>query len=269
MKILFYGDVVGKIGRRALALAVPADRKKYAPDLVIANVENAAHGKSVTESTLNEIKAAGVDAFTSGNHILSKPDATALLNAPDSKLIRPENFVEGTAGRGALVIDVKGTPVVIMNFVGQVFMKDGAAYTNPFTAFDTLRATYPQSQYPICFVDFHAEVTSEKNAFGWHVAGQASVVVGTHTHIPTADQRVLEGGTAYVTDVGMTGGANTIIGLDRVPIIEGFTAGKTNPVPAGIPETGPATVNAILVEIDEKNGRALGIVRVDSQVEVV
>jgi metallophosphoesterase (TIGR00282 family) len=268
MKILFYGDVVGKIGRKALQQAVAADRATHQPDLIIANTENAAHGKGITTTTLAEVMASGVDACTSGNHILSKTEGALLLNDAATKVIRPENFAAGSPGRGAMIVQAGKIPVLLINLVGQVFMKDGASYDNPFQAFDRLREQYPVAEYPICFVDFHAEVTSEKVAFGWHAAGRASVVVGTHTHIPTADGRVLPGGTAYVTDVGMTGAGDSVIGMEREPIVAGYIEGRTTPTPAGIPEHGPAVINAVLVTIDDQTGHAQSIVRVDSRLTV-
>lgn len=237
---------------------LPSLKKELKLDLVIANVENLAHGKGLTQKTWAEMQRAGVDIGTGGNHTVSKDDARMLLAAPDTKLIRPANYAD-MPGSGDCTIDVAGTPVRILNIVGQAFMDEGVA--SPFKTADELLTT----KTGITILDMHAEATSEKVAMGWHLDGRVSAVIGTHTHVPTADSRILPNGTAYVTDAGMCGLHDGIIGVDREAIMPRFLSGekKTH----AIAEHGPAVFNAILLNIDEA-GQARSISRVDREVAV-
>ncbi|HRY63121.1 MAG TPA: TIGR00282 family metallophosphoesterase [Patescibacteria group bacterium] len=264
MKILFFGDVVGKIGRRAIAEIVPKYRKKYKPDLVIANGENLAHGVGVTEDTLQEVLAAGVDLVTTGNHVFAKKGYEELFTNFENKIIRPANYPDGLPGRGYATVKIKNKRVCVINLNGRVFMQEN--FEDPFREFDQIEKLLKIAKSDIVVVDFHAEATSEKNAFSWYVDGRASAVLGTHTHVPTSDARILPKGTALVSDVGMVGAKDGVIGVE--------IAGPLNLFLTQIPtrfeyaEEGVVQVNAVLVEVDEKNGRAKKIERVDGEVNI-
>lgn len=265
MRILIFGDIIGRIGRQALARTLPEMKKELGPDLVIANVENIAHGSGVTRKTLQDVISAGVDVCTSGNHILSKPEAAEVLNDPSVPLIRPANFLPPTPGRGFLTVTVGDAKVAVANLVGQVFMRE--TYDNPFRVFDTILPEIHRSKPQIIIVDFHGEVTSEKNAFGWYANGRVTAVVGSHTHVPTADQRILpDGGTAYVTDLGMVGASNSVIGDEKEPIIQAFLTDQRPRIE--VPESGPVSICAVLIDCDPATGHATSIIRVDRTVVV-
>lgn len=253
--VLAFGDVVGRIGRHALAATIKAYRDEFKPDLVIANAENLAHGIGVTRKTLDELTAAGVDCFTSGNHVWKKDEAIELLQDKSVPLLRPANYPPGAAGQGDRVFTIGARRVVVANLQGRVFMNDDV--DDPFRAFDALWTKYQNESLAGFIVDFHAEATSEKVAFGWYADGRASAVLGTHTHVPTADARVLPGGTAYISDIGMTGPLNSVIGVDKDIIVRRFLTQL--PVKHEIPESGPAIVNAVAVELDPATGLARSI----------
>ena len=258
MKILFIGDIVGKPGRASVTQVLPSLRKELAIDLVIANVENVAHGKGVTQKTWAEMQRAGVDVGTGGNHTVSKDDARQLLAEPDTKLIRPANYAD-LPGSGDVTVTIGEQKVRVLNLVGQAFMDEDIA--SPFKTADELLT----AKTGITILDMHAEATSEKVAIGWHLDGRVSAVIGTHTHVPTADARILPNGTAYVTDAGMCGLRDGIIGVDREAIMPRFLSGekKTH----AIAEHGPAVFNAILLDIDG-TGHARTISRIDREVAV-
>ncbi|MBU2575876.1 TIGR00282 family metallophosphoesterase [Patescibacteria group bacterium] len=263
MKILFLGDIVGKIGRRAVAKVLPDWKEEHDPDFVIANGENLAHGKGFTRDTLDEALKAGIDFFTSGNHIAKKSEGLGLLSDKKLPMIRPANYPPNVPGDGYRVIEVGTTKIAVINLVGRHFIKE--KFDCPFRAFDDILKDIPKS-VKIIFVDFHAEATSEKVAFGWHVDGRASAVVGTHTHIPTADASILPKQTAYITDVGMCGAVDSVIGVEKDDIIAEFL--DQLPRKHDIPETGQAKVNAVMIDIDKKSGKAESIERLDFVVEV-
>jgi hypothetical protein len=286
-KILFIGDVVGKGGRKILREVLPQWREKYQPDVVIANVENLAHGRGVTIKTMEELsgkagsafggKDLKIDAYTSGNHIFKTNDLSAECFEKYPNLIRPANFAENLPGHGyyrfakkihpPLTPPIKGgeldsslPPVgrareggevqqyLVLNLNGQVFMEkqfDGEI-VNPFLAVDRL-LTQQAQKGDIIIVDFHAEATSEKIAFGWHVDGKVTGVFGTHTHVPTADARVLPNGTAYITDVGMTGAKDGVIGVKKGNVLPKFldpnVKFKNEPE-----EEGMLQINGVLIE---------------------
>ncbi len=256
MKILFIGDIVGKPGRAIVAQVLPNLKKELAIDVVIANVENLAHGKGVTQKTWDEVRRAGVDIGTGGNHTVSKDDARSLLADPAQPLVRPANYAD-LPGTGDRTITVQGAEIRVLNLVGQSFMDESVA--SPFTTADTLLT---EKGAPVTILDMHAEATSEKVAMGWHVDGRVSAVVGTHTHVPTADSRILPHGTAYVTDAGMCGLRDSIIGVDREAIMPRFLGGEKRR--HDIAEHGPAVFNAVLIEVDA-HGHATSIVRVDRE----
>lgn len=216
MKILFFGDIVGKIGRKALAKILPQLKAEFSPDLVLANVENLAHGKGITLATVEEMLEAEIDFFTSGNHVFDKPEAKDVFAKYGDKIIRPSNLPPDLPGAGSKILEVKGTPVLVINLLGQVFMEkqfDQGEITNPFHKLNELLGDPAVAQIKVRLLDFHAEATSEKRGMGLFADGRLSAVVGTHTHVSTADAQILREGTGYITDLGMTGAADSIIGV--------------------------------------------------------
>jgi metallophosphoesterase (TIGR00282 family) len=264
MRILFFGDIVGRIGRQGLAKILPSMKIELQPDLILANVENAAHGAGISEKILNELRQTGIDFFTSGNHILAKPEAVSLLAAADSRVIRPANFPPATPGQGYKIIEVGSRRLLIINLLGQVFIKEEC--TNPFFKFDEIMANVDLTDLVGVIVDFHAEATSEKTAFAWYVDGRASAVLGTHTHIPTADLRILPAKTAYVTDVGMVGALDSVIGNTKEPIIEAFI--KNEHPQIDIPKAGEVVVGAVFLELDPLTKKITNFYRVDRKIKV-
>jgi len=257
MKILFIGDVVGKAGRRALKKFLPEMRDDAEADLTVVNAENAAGGFGVTESVLEEfLQDSEIDVLTSGNHIWDKREALDLIQQ-EPRLLRPHNYPEGTPGSGWFVATAaNGIKVGVLNVMGTVFMHP--TLDCPFICVDRVLQKKP-SDVNVVLVDFHAEATSEKVAMGWHLDGRASAVVGTHTHIPTADERVLPNGTAHITDVGMTGCYNSVIGMEKEGVLKRFVE--------RIPErfevaNGSASVCGVVIEVDEKTGLSRGIRRI-------
>lgn len=253
LKVLILGDVFGKPGRKAAAHGLPKLKKKYKPDLIVANAENLSHGNGVTKKTIDELRAAGVDAFTSGNHIFDKTEAGPLLEDRANRLIRPLNFAAGVPGAGAMEIDVEGRRILVLNLIGRVFMDAG--YGNPFTAArDYLRSVHP-ADYAAILVDMHADASSEKVAMGYHLNGIASAVWGTHTHVPTADAKILDQGTAVITDVGMTGAADSVIGMDAEGVLGEFLEIKGKRPDAAI--TDSVQLNAWYLEINPVTRRCV------------
>jgi len=262
--ILFFGDIVGKPGRQALVQLVPKLRQEYNPDLVLANAENLAHGTGITGKTLNQMLGAGIDFFTSGNHIWSKPEIYKLFEDPDLPLIRPANYPDESPGRGYKVVNANGFNILVANLHGQVFIQE--ELSSPFKKFDEIMEQNRDEKLHGIIVDFHAEATSENVAFGWHCDGRVSAVLGTHTHIPTADNRILPGGTAYQTDIGMVGLRDSVIGINRDVVLNNFIAEKTKS--HEIDEHGVVTVNATLVKIDSSTKKAFFIDRINREIEV-
>jgi 2',3'-cyclic-nucleotide 2'-phosphodiesterase len=217
MRVLFIGDVVGKPGRAGLARAMPELRERHSPDLVIANGENSAGGLGITEKVANEIFECGVDVITTGNHVYKHRDSYEFLDRAE-RVIRPANYPSGNPGRGHTVVEAGGKRVGVINLSGALYLTV-ARY--PFPAADELVERL-QGETDALVVDFHCELTSEKVAMGWHLDGRVAAVLGTHTHVPTADARVLPGGTAYISDVGMTGSRAGIIGVKRHQALEAF-----------------------------------------------
>jgi metallophosphoesterase (TIGR00282 family) len=218
MRLLFVGDVVGGIGRRALRARLPELAEAHAPDFVVVNGENAAGGLGITERVAAEIFDAGVDAITLGNHAFQHRDAYGYLDR-EQRIVRPANYPKGNPGRGHTVIEKEGASLAIVNLSGTVFLD---AARSPFSEVDAILAEL-RGRADHVLLDFHAEATSEKVAMGWHVDGRVVACLGTHTHVATADARVLPGGTAYITDVGMTGPRGGVIGVKRELALERFT----------------------------------------------
>ncbi len=263
MKLLFVGDVVGRPGRRMLREGLRRLRETEGPDLIVVNGENAASGSGITPSTAKEMFSAGADVLTSGNHIWSRKEAPALLDR-DERVLRPLNYPAPCPGRGACVVDARdGSRVAIANAMGRVFMNP---IDCPFEAADAwlaaLDADAPDVRLRL--LDFHAETTSEKIAMGWHLDGRVTAVLGTHTHVPTADARVLPGGTAYMTDVGMTGPFDSVIGVRKDRVLERFRTQRPTRF-----EVAEADVRlcAVLIDADPATGRARGIRRIEMAAE--
>jgi metallophosphoesterase (TIGR00282 family) len=254
VRILFVGDVTGKPGRRLIAECLPALRRSRDLDVVIANGENAAGGRGLTAGVSKEMFAAGVDVITAGNHVWNNREAYELLDA-DPRILRPANYPPGVPGRGAAAITTAGgVRIGVINLQGRVFMQE---LDDPFrTARDLAREL--RAELPTVVVDFHAEATSEKVAMGWYLDGRVSAVIGTHTHVQTADERVLPDGTAYITDVGMTGPRDGIIGMARAAVMERFL--MQLPVRFEV-ATGAVMLNAVLVTV-AGDGRATAIERI-------
>jgi metallophosphoesterase (TIGR00282 family) len=252
MRLLFIGDIVGKAGRRVVADLLPGLRERWALDCVIINAENSAGGFGITENILEDLIDAGADAVTLGNHAFDQKDALVFINR-QPRLIRPLNFPKGTPGRGAALVRLKsGADVLVVNAMGRVFMTE---LDCPFRAIDTELTACPLKQgADAILIDFHAEATSEKQALGLFVDGRASVVVGTHTHTPTSDERVLPAGTAYMSDAGMTGDYNSVLGMDSEEPLNRFLT--RIPRERFEPSNGPGTLSGLAVEIDDKTGLA-------------
>lgn len=261
MKILFFGDVFGRPGREALRYIVPLWKKEYSPDIVIANGENISHGKGISEKTLNELFESGIDVITTGNHAVDGPRALELLADEHRPLIRPANFLSHIPGRGFLIREVCGKKLLVINAIGTVHMKK--TYQMPFPIVDEIIAKNPDIKH--IFVDWHAEATSEKRAMGWYLDGNVSAVVGSHAHTPTADEQILPKGTAFISDVGMVGPHRSIIGEDVKLNLYRMTtqlSAKTD-----VAEAPPYEINAVIIDIHDETGRAVGIQRLREVVD--
>ncbi len=254
MRILFIGDVFGRPGRDLVRVGVRALVARLEVDLTIANVENATAGSGITRDAGDDLLARGIDVMTSGNHIWDKKEALTYVGA-EPRLLRPANFHRDAPGRGVFVARTgSGRPVGVINLIGRVFMHP---VDDPFACVDAA-VEQLRDQCRAIVVDFHAEATSEKIAMGWHLDGRATAVVGTHTHVQTADERVLPGGTAYITDVGMTGPHDSVIGVDRAAALTRFRTG----MPAKFePATENPRLHAVVITADDDTGRATGIER--------
>jgi len=263
-KVLFFGDVIGRLGRRGVAAVLPHLKDQYRPDFVIANAENLAHGKGVTSSTLQELKNAGVNFFTSGNHVFKKPEVYDFIDNEDTVLIRPANYPPETPGKGSKLVSIGNEKLLVINLMGRVFLTEN--FDCPFRALDSILEEYKDVSRIGTIIDFHAEATSEKSAFGLYADGRVSAVLGTHTHIPTADARIMSNGTAHISDIGMSGGKNTVIGVDKENVIKGFLTQQ--PVMFEIPETGICIVNAVLITIDPSTQKAVEIKQIQEDVEI-
>jgi hypothetical protein len=254
MRLLFIGDIFGHAGRRIVADHVKDIRSSQAIDVVIANAENSAAGFGITPGIADELFGCGIDVMTSGNHIWDKKDIFDYM-ARTPRLLRPANYPPGCPGAGVYIHETpSGARCAILNLQGRVYMANTDC---PFRRADELIAALP-NDVKARFVDFHAEVTSEKMAMGWYLDGRVSAVIGTHTHIPTADTRILPGGTAYQTDCGMTGPYDSIIGVEKDPVLHKFlTALPVKMEPA----KGSVELHSVIVEVSDVTGKALTIKR--------
>ena len=259
---MFLGDVFGKPGRQAVQRLVPRLITRHGLDLVVANAENVAAGFGVTPELADELLAAEVDLLTSGNHIWSKREIVPYLDRPGSRLLRPANYPAGAPGRGrGVAVTPDGRKLGVINLEGRVFMKN---LDDPFKVVQVELAALRQEGCTAVLVDMHCEATSEKNAMGWFLDGQVSAVLGTHTHIQTADARVLPGGTAFITDVGMCGPWDSIIGVRKELVLERFTTQRPMSFE---PARREVHLQGAIVEIDDATGKAKSITRVQEKLE--
>ena len=249
MRILFIGDVVGSLGREALATYVPKLKKKYRPQVTIANGENAASGRGITGKIYKKFLQDGVDVVTMGNHTWDNKDIFEFIDDA-KKMVRPANFPEDVPGQGMVFVKVNQLELAVINLQARTFM---VPLEDPFKKAAELVAI-ARKRKPLIFVDFHGETTSEKQAMSWFLDGQVSAVVGTHTHVQTNDARILPKGTAFLSDVGMTGPYDGILGMKREPIIEKFMTAL--PKRFEVVETGRTILSACILEIDDQTGQA-------------
>ncbi|MGI6085291.1 MAG: TIGR00282 family metallophosphoesterase [Acetivibrionales bacterium] len=261
MKILFIGDVFGEIGRNALKASMPELKSTYDPDFCIANGENAAGGRGITYNTAHEILDGGIDAITMGNHTWARKEIFKIIDS-GINIVRPANYPKGVPGKGRIVVEKNGIRLAVVNLMGRIYMDQPVDC--PFQSVDR-ELSYLKGQADYVLVDFHSEATSEKIAMGYYLDGRVSCVLGTHTHVQTADDKILEKGTAYISDVGMTGPADGIIGVDRELIIKKFTLGL--PVQHE-PAKGRAQINAVIITINEDNNKSAEIKRINSVVKI-
>lgn len=256
MRILMVGDVIGRPGRRAARALLPGLRQEYAIDLIIANGENAAGGIGITTQTADELFESDVDVITSGNHIWAQREIIPTLDSSPA-ILRPLNYPNGVPGHGYFI---RGEAMVV-NLIGRTFIGN---FDCPFRAIDQLLEDLADKKPPVIIVDFHAEATSEKVAMGWYLDGRVSAVLGTHTHVGTVDARLLPKGTAHITDVGMTGPLDSVIGDDVNTVLTRFLTQLPYRISVG---KGSVILNSVLVEIEETTGRAKHIKRIDREFE--
>lgn len=250
--ILFLGDVVGKPGRAAVREGLPSLIETHSPLFTIVNGENSAGGVGITPDIAEEIYHAGADAITLGNHAFNKRDIGPYLET-SKPIVRPSNMPHGVPGRGACTVEKDGIRLTVMNLCGRVYME---SYNDPFAEFDRLAAEHEGNHL---FLDFHAEATSEKIAMGYHCDGRATAVVGTHTHVTTADEKVLENGTAYITDVGMCGPVRSVLGMDREIILQRFRT--TLPQRFEVANE-PGVICGVVIGVERETGCATRIQRI-------
>ena len=255
IRLLLVGDIVGKPGRELIRKGLPSLIEHYAVDLVVANAENAAAGRGITREIGDQLLSWGVDVMTSGNHIWAQRETVDYIGA-EARLLRPANFPAGVPGNGSYIArTAAGRPVGVINVMGRVFMQE---LDNPFSrVLEEIEAMRGRTR--IILVDFHAEATSEKVAMGWHLDGKVTAVIGTHTHVQTADEQILPAGTAYLTDAGMTGPHDGVIGVEKVAVVDKFRRG----MPARMETaTGNPRLNGILIAADETTGKATSVQRI-------
>ncbi|ALS27626.1 metallophosphoesterase [Paenibacillus sp. 32O-W] len=254
MKLLFIGDIVGSVGRAAVKQVLPALIDKYHPHIVIANGENAAHGRGITASIAKDLFTWGVHGITMGNHTWDNKDIFEWID-DEPRIVRPANFPPGTPGQGSAIIRANGKKLAIVNLQGRTFLPP---IDCPFREADE-QLERVRKETKCVLVDFHAEATSEKIAMGWHLDGRASLVVGTHTHVQTNDETILPGGTAYITDAGMVGSREGVLGMERTAVLSKF---KTQLPARFVVDEGKWQFHGVYAELDETNGRATAIEKI-------
>lgn len=255
MKLLFIGDIVGSPGREMVTEYLPKLKEKYRPQVTIVNGENAAGGKGITEKIYKQFLQLGIQAITMGNHTWNKKEIMEFIDDA-TYLIRPANFPENNPGKGIIYLNVNDVEIAIINLQGRTYLEP---HDDPFRKGDEL-ITEAKKRTNVIFIDFHAEATSEKQAFAWYVDGRVSAVVGTHTHTQTADERILPNGTAYITDVGMTGSYDGILGVERESVINRFLTNM--PVRFEVEKKGRRQLNGCVIQIDPITGKAIHIERI-------
>ena len=261
MRILMVGDVIGRPGRAAFAKYTPKLRQEKKADLVVVNGENSAEGRGITKKTLDELLLGGADVVTGGNHIWDKKEVLQFID-DEPYLLRPANYPTGVPGKGACVYPLRGKNVGVMNLSGRAFMQE---LDCPFQRVEDLLRDL-SGECGVLLLDFHAESTSEKMAMGWYLDGRVAAVVGTHTHVQTADERILPGGTAFISDLGMVGPWNSVIGFTKEPVLAKTTTG----MPARFEVAdGPAVYSAVLLTVDDGTGKAAAIERIQIREEDV
>lgn len=254
MRVAVIGDIIGNPGRRTLKEFFPEYRKVKKLDFVIANGENAVSGSGITYPAMNELFNSGIDVITMGNHTWSKKEILSFINT-EERLIRPANYPEGTPGKGFVTVDVNGIRVSVLNILGRVFLEPVDC---PFRIADR-EISALDSISDVIIVDFHAEATSEKNAMGYYLDGRVTAVLGTHTHIQTADEKLLPLGTAFITDIGMTGPCHSVLGVKHDIIIKKFLTNMPHRFEVA---TGDTQLNAVIIDIDDNTYKAKSIERV-------
>ncbi len=260
LRVLFIGDIVGRGGRRAVREVLPSLKKELSLDFVIANGENAAGGIGINPEKAEELFSMGIDVITTGNHIWKKREILPYLER-HPRLLRPANYPSGAPGKGGAVYKLSnGLKVAVLNLEGRVFMRP---LESPFKVAEQYIEILRQ-QTPLIIVDFHAEATSEKMALGWYLDGLVSAVLGTHTHVQTSDERILPQGTAYITDVGMTGPINSVIGMKKEIAIQGFLSQLPNRFEVA---SGEVELQGVYLELDEGSGKAISIKRIKRRPE--
>ena len=256
LRILFVADVVGRPGRDAVRDLLPLLKQELQVDVAVVNGENSAAGFGLTAKLSRELFDSGADVITTGNHVFDQREFVHEL--PDlQRVLRPANLPPGAPGTGAAVVEAKGRPFLVLQLMGRLYMHD---IDDPFRAADAVLAAYPDVKAVL--VDMHAEATSEKQAMGWYLDGRVSAVIGTHTHVPTADARLLTEGTAYCTDAGMVGPRDGVIGMDKVNILKRFLTAVPHRFEVA---SGPVTFNSVLITIDSLTGHATAIQRIDKE----
>lgn len=250
MNILFFGDIVGKPGRQGLIKILPDLKLKYNADLAVANGENLSHGVGINRAAYNEIMDGGINFLTSGNHIWAKKEINDILNDNNANIIRPANYPPGAPGQEYKILEIGAYKVLFINLLGRVFMKKNLDC--PFRKFDEILIDEELNNIKIKIVDFHAEATSEKIAFGYYIDGRVSAMIGTHTHVATNDLRILPMGTFSVTDVGMVGVRESVLGKEKEGIIKQYLTQM--PVKTDIAENNDIQVNGVFLKINNKNG---------------
>lgn len=262
MNIVFLGDIVSRVGREGVKKIIPFLRKKYEPDIFIANCENVSHGQGISKKHLLELKDAGIDFFTSGNHIWQRPDSTEILNESESFLIRPANYPEGVPGVGYKVLTLGKKLLGVINLQGRVFMKENISC--PFLIADKILDELIFFSCDSILVDFHTETTSEKVALGWYLDGRVAAVVGTHTHIQTADEKILPKKTAYITDVGGCYAADSVIGVNKENVLDRFI--RQSSCRFSFPQNGKCVINGVYLAISQNQAKK--IERISEIIEV-
>jgi metallophosphoesterase (TIGR00282 family) len=258
LRFLVFGDVMGRMGRKAINEVLPDLRKEYEPDSVIVNVENIAHGKGISPTSMEDAYKWGADVFTTGDHAWDNKAGVRLLEDKKQTIIRPANYVTGVPGRGYHIFSKGIWQVAVINLQGQVFFRNDPM--NPFIKLDEMLEQKDIKDANVVLVDFHAEASSEKRGMGWHADGRVSAVWGTNTHVPTADAQIMPKGTGYLTDAGMNGAYDSIIGVDKdAPMKMFLTQIKQKMEPA---EEGPLEVSALLIDVDPKSKKTINIAHI-------